>query len=83
MSDLTKAIKYLKPNAEFSFTDDDYSTIKWDLLEGDAPTKSEIDAAITLIKTNEIADAKTKVATKIALLQRLGITADEAALLLG
>ncbi len=31
---LVDAIKLLKPTAEFSFTDNDYSTIKWDVLEG-------------------------------------------------
>jgi hypothetical protein len=82
MSDLTKAIKYLKPNAEFSFTDDDYSTVKWDLLDGDAPTKSEINAALKTIEANELANAETKAAAKAALFVRLGITADEAALLL-
>ena len=35
-------LKKLKPTAEFSFTDDDYSTIKWYNLEGDAPTQAEI-----------------------------------------
>lgn len=42
MSYLTKAIKKLKPNAEFSFIDDDYSTVQWDVLEGDAPTKKKL-----------------------------------------
>ena len=82
MSDLSKAIKFLRPTAEFSFTDDDYSTIKWDVLEGDAPTQSEIDAAILTIKAKELADAETKAAAKASLLDRLGITADEAKLLL-
>ena len=82
MCDLSKAIKFLRPTAEFSFTDDDYSTIKWDVLEGDAPTQSEIDAAILTIKAKESADAETKAAAKAALLDRLGITADEAKLLL-
>ena len=83
MSNLSKAIKFLRPTAEFSFTDDDYSTVKWDVLDGKAPTQSEIDAAILTIKAQELADAATKAATKAALLDRLGITADEAALLLG
>jgi hypothetical protein len=82
MSDLSKAIKFLRPTAEFSFTENDYSTIKWDVLDGDAPTKSEIDAAILTIKAKELADAETKAAAKAALLERLGITADEAKLLL-
>jgi hypothetical protein len=82
MSDLVKAIKFLKPTAEFSFTDDDYATIKWDVIDGDAPTQAEIDAAIAAIKANELAEAKSKAKAKAALLERLGMTADEAALLL-
>ena len=45
MSDISKAIWKLRPDSEFSFTDDDYSTIKWDKLEGNEPSKSEIDAS--------------------------------------
>jgi hypothetical protein len=83
MSYLAKGIKKLKPNAQFSFTQDDYSTIKWDVLEGDAPTQSEIDAAIEQVKADEITEAATKAAAKAALLERLGITQEEANLLLG
>jgi len=82
-TDLVKAIKLLKPTAEFSFTDNDYSTIKWDVLEGNAPTQSEIDAAIEQVKADEIAEVATKAAQRKALLTRLGITEDEARLLLG
>jgi hypothetical protein len=80
---LFKAIKSLKPTAEFTITARDYSTIQWDVLEGDAPTQAEIDAEITKIKADEIADAAAKATAKAALLTKLGITADEAALLLG
>jgi len=79
---LTKAIRKLKPNSQFSYIDDDYSTIKWDVLDGDAPTQAEIDAAIEQVKADEIAEAETKSAQKAALLDRLGITEDEAKLLL-
>jgi hypothetical protein len=82
MSYLAKAIKKLKPNAEFSFTDDDYSTIKWDVLEDDAPTKKQIDDAIKQIKIQEANFAETKAAAKAELLERLGLTEDEAKLLL-
>jgi hypothetical protein len=40
---LVAAIRKLRPNSEFSFQDDDYSTIKWNVLDGDAPTQAEID----------------------------------------
>lgn len=50
---LSKAIWKLRPSAEFSFQDEDYSTIKWDVLEGNPPTKNEIDETIELIKLEE------------------------------
>ena len=80
MDYLTKAIRKLKPTAEFSFNNDDYSTIKWDVLEGEAPTQVEVDAAIESIKLAE-AQAKTEVAAKKAAaeakLAALGLTADD------
>ena len=82
MSYLAKAIYKLKPTAEFSFTDDDYSTIKRDVLEGDAPTKKQIDDAIKTVKAEEAKQVETNAAAKAALLDRLGITEDEAKLLL-
>jgi hypothetical protein len=83
MNYLAKAIHKLKPTAEFSFTEDDYSTIKWDILEGIAPTQAEINSAIEQVKADEITEATTKAAQKAALLTKLGITAEEAQLLLG
>ena len=74
MSYIAKAIKKLKPSSEFSFNNDDYSTINWDVLDGNAPTQNEIDATIKQIKVDESA-------AKAALLAKLGITADEAKLL--
>jgi hypothetical protein len=74
---LTKAILLLKPNAEFSYIDDDYTTIKWDVLEGEAPTQAEIDAAIEQVKANEIAEAQAKAQAKAVLLERLGLTQEE------
>ena len=83
MSYLAKAINKLRPTAEFSFTDNDYGTIQWDVLEGEAPTKAEIDAAIEEVKADEIAELEAKATQKAALLDRLGITEEEAHLLLG
>lgn len=82
MSYLTEAIKNLKPTSEFSYQEDDYSTVKWDLLDGDAPTKKQIDDEIKRIKANEITEAEAKTTAKAALLNKLGITAEEAVLLL-
>jgi hypothetical protein len=83
MSDLVKAIRLIKPTAEFSYQNDDYSTIKWDVLDGEAPTQSEIDAALRKVKADEIAAEAKKAKDREALLARLGITAEEAVLLLG
>jgi len=82
MDYLTKAIQSLKPTAEFSYIDDDYSTIKWDVLDGNAPTKKQIDDEIKKIKADEITDAASQATAKAALLEKLGITSEEAALLL-
>ena len=82
MDYLTEAIFSLRPSSEFSFINEDYSTIYWDVLEGTAPTQSEIDAEIVKIKAQEQADKSAKAAEKAALLEKLGITEDEAKLLL-
>jgi hypothetical protein len=77
---LVDAIKLLKPTAEFSFTDNDYSTIKWDVLEGDAPTQKEIDDAIKTVKAKEAADAKAQKDAKAAAqakLAALGLTVED------
>ena len=82
MDYLVKAIRKLQPNSQFSFTEDDYSTIKWDVLEGTAPTQAEIDIAIEQVKADEITQAQAKAIQRQAILDRLGITAEEARLLL-
>ena len=83
MSDLAKAIKFLRPTAEYSFNDNDYSTIKWDVLEGEAPTEEELKEAIKQVKIKEAAEAQAKATARQAILDRLGLTAEEAQLLLG
>ena len=79
---LTKAIYKLKPNAEFSFQENDYSTIKWDVLEGTPPTQAEIVVAIEQVKAEEAQAELTKATAKAALLTQLGITEEQAKLLL-
>ena len=77
---LLKAINKLKPDAEFSFQDNDYSTIKWDVLEGNAPTQAEIDAAIEQVKADETQaeiDKAAKKAAAEAKLVALGLDLDD------
>jgi len=80
MNYLVKAIQKLKPTAEFSFTGDDYSTIKWDVLEGEPPTQEEIDAAIEQVQADEAQaeiDKATKKANAEAKLVALGLDLDD------
>ena len=80
MNDLTKAIFKLKPNAEFSYSNNDYSTIKWDVLEGKAPTQAEIDEAIEQVKADEAQAVIDKAAAKAAAeskLAALGLTTED------
>jgi len=80
ISYLSAAIKKLCPDAEFSFTNEDYSTIQWDILEGDAPTQEEIDVAIKQVKANEAQTEIDKAAKKAAAeakLAALGLDADD------
>lgn len=78
--ELAQAIRHLRPSAEFSFTDSDYSSIKWIVLEGEAPTQAEINAAIKQVKADEIAQAEAKAQAKAAAeakLAALGLTTDD------
>ena len=83
MSDLVKAIKLLNPTAEFSFTDNDYSTIKWDVLEGKAPTQKQVDDALKQVIANEKAELEAKENAKAAIIDRIGLTVDELKTILG
>lgn len=82
MADITKAIQSLCPDAEFVISANDYSTIVWHKIEGDAPTEVKVLTELTRLKAETKAAEQTKAAAKAALLERLGITANEAALLL-
>ena len=80
MDYLTKAIFSLRPSAQFSFINEDYSTIKWDVLDGNAPTQAEIDAEIKAIKiaeTQAIIDAENAKAAAQAKLEALGLTTND------
>ncbi len=82
MSYLVKAIRNLRPNSEFAFKNDDYSTIEWHVLEGNAPTQKQINDEIAKIQADEATVLQSKAAQKAALLEKLGITSEEAVLLL-
>lgn len=79
---IAEAIQSLKPKSEFSYQNEDYSTIVWDVLDGEAPTAKQINDEIKRLETLKANELKTKAEAKAELLARLGITAEEAQLLL-
>lgn len=78
MNELVKAIQYILPDAEFTLTDDDYSTIVWNVTPTHIPTLEDIENA----KISLVQEAQAKENAKLALLDRLGLTSDEAKLLI-
>jgi hypothetical protein len=81
---IVDAIKLLKPGSQFVLKEDDYSTIEWHVLDGDAPTQAEIDAAIEQVKANDLAletQAQAAKASAQAKLEALGLTLDDLAAL--
>ena len=79
---LIEAINRLKPNSQFLIYNNDYSTIRWDVLEGNAPTEKEIADTIKAIKSEKSKESQAIAEAKSALLEKLGISEDEAKLLL-
>ncbi len=79
--DIIDAIYSIDPIAEFTFNDTDLETLQW---HGKTKplTKEQILAAIENNNTIKMQQATQKAADKVALLARLGITEDEAKLLL-
>jgi Tfp pilus assembly PilM family ATPase len=80
VSHLVKAIQKLRPNSQFTFNNQDYSTINWIVLDGDAPTQAEIDQAIQQVEADELAEAEAKAQAKAAAeakLSALGLTTDD------
>jgi hypothetical protein len=76
----SKSNTQTKTNRRVFISNNDYSTIKWDVLEGKAPTQSEIDDAIEQVKADELAEAEAKAqakATAEGKLAALGLTTDD------
>lgn len=77
---LIEAIFRLRPNSQFVVYNNDYSTIEWQVLEGEAPTQAEVDAAIEQVKADEAQakiDTENAKATAQSKLEALGLTADD------
>jgi hypothetical protein len=74
-------MSYLLPNGGWSIHGEDFSTV---IFYGDAETitEAQFNAGFTTYAAWKAEQELIKANTKVALLDRLGITADEAALLL-
>jgi len=77
--EMVKAIKHIRPDAEFSLSGDE---LTWYDKKQTEPTKAQIAAGWVAYQKSEQAEAEAKAQAKAQLLERLGITADEAKLLL-
>jgi hypothetical protein len=78
-TDKVKAIQFICPNAQFVLIDDE---IDWRDETQAQPTDKEIQAALKACQLVEAAEIKSNATAKSALLTKLGITEDEAKLLL-
>jgi hypothetical protein len=77
--DKVNAILHIRPNAEFILRGDE---IEWLDESQTQPTDKEIEAGWLAYQAAEKAKAEAKATAKAALLDKLGITAEEAQLLL-
>ena len=81
MNPIIKAIKELNPELHFRMENEDLDTLE--SLNGESlPSIKDIETKAKVIEQEEIAKIEAKAEAKAALLERLGITAEEAALLL-
>ena len=79
---LSLAIRALVGSDDFAYTGADYDSIEWITEPSTIPTAAQVKQKIAELKQLDENQAAQKAADKAALLERLGITADEAALLL-
>ena len=75
------ALLNIAPEAKYNLSGDDYSNIEW-LSPEAKPSEAAVIAEIELLPAKAAKAAADQAAAKAALLAKLGITADEAALLL-
>jgi hypothetical protein len=80
--EIVKALDNLLPEARFVLSGNTVDGIEW-LDERPLPSQTEIKNAIKVVKANEIAQAEAKAQAKAAILDRLGLTADELKTILG
>jgi len=79
--DYTKILKRKYPNNEWILDGDNYEGLTW-LSDTPKPTKKQLDDLWDEVKSEIKAEVEAKATQKAALLDKLGLTEDEAKLLL-
>lgn len=79
---LTDAIQIIRPGAEFTLVGNNLNDIEWIKVEGEPPSIEEIETALNQVETILMQQAAEKAAKKAELLAKLGLTEDDAKLLL-
>ena len=77
--DKVNAILFIRPKSEFQLDGDELTWLDENQTE---PTEAEIEAGWVAYQAAQKAEAQAKATQKAALLERLGISEDEARLLL-
>jgi hypothetical protein len=81
MIDYTLILTTNYPDAQWTLNGDDYEGLTW-LSDFEKPTKEELDSQWESALSQRDTEVKAKADAKAALLERLGITEEEAKLLL-
>lgn len=79
--DYARTLVHLAPNAKWSISGNDYSSLEW-LSKDVKPTEEEIIAAWPAAKAAYEAKVATRATNKQAILDRLGLTQEEVRVLL-
>jgi len=77
-----KVIENYDPTAEYVFSDDDLDSITWVKFDKPVMSKAQIEKAMIELEKTEAAAQAAKASAKAELLAKLGITQEEASLLL-
>jgi len=73
MNELAKALISLRPNKEFTYDNDDISTVRWNDPSVDTPSQAEVDAELARLAQVEL-DKKAAAESKLT---ALGLTVDD------
>lgn len=82
MIDYTQILTEFYKGSEWILNGDDYAGLTW-LSDTPKPTKKTLDDLWSQLESKKEADKQTKADAKAAILERLGITEEEAKLILG